>query len=533
MKTFHASMKHLSVLILPAIIILSVLVNCENDLKDEVFTTSEGIMMAEYFELHSDTFGEFYKVLEKTNSVSFLNAYGTYTCFAPTNEAFMTFYNEHGKSSIDDFNSAEDIDLLRQILRFHICADSISTGMFEEGGLPDTTMSGDYLITTFGEGGINDIMVNKEAKIIKRDISVVNGIIHGIDKVMNPVVLTVAEKIEQQGNFSIFAEALKQTGLYDSLNIRNIRVTVFAETDSAFAQEGITSYEDLFKEYSQTGEPYLNFDDSLYLWVAYHCMDQVLFLTDFSNLTYGNLTHSVLFTVVKGSEFLVNKTPVAIDISNNSARNGVFHALEGLLKFIPTPVAIYYDMLDKPELRALTDYFRKKTLAAIPGPELPDGVQGIHVESGITWKYGYQNKWYNQNDFFEYQFSAADNKLWFEFDTPALVKDASYKIWVCGKCVNGNRATADVYWDGNLVFRLDMGVEYSGTPEDYDTDGKKHYTTPVSPQSVGFLIGTFTITEEGPHKIKFVGVTDGYYTLDMIQFIPADENQYAEVFTRP
>jgi uncharacterized surface protein with fasciclin (FAS1) repeats len=405
--------------------------------------------------------------------------------------------------------------------------------MFIDGGLPDTTMSGDYLITSFGEGGINTIMINKEATIIKRDISVVNGIIHGIDKVLNPVILTVAEMLEQRGIFSIFTEALKKTGLYDSLDIRNFRVTVFAETDSALEEEGITDYEDLFREYSQTGEPYMNPIDSLYLWVAYHCMEQTMFLTDFGNFTYTNLTRSILFTIYKGTEFTINKTPVNIELSNNSAKNGVFHALNGMMKFIPTPVAVYYDIVDKPELRALTDYFRKKSLSAIPGPELPNGVAGINVAPGDTWKYGYQNKWYNQNDYFEYQFSAANNRLWFEFITPALVKDAEYKIWICGKCVNGNRGTGDVYWDGENVYRLDMSVEYSGNPEDYEADGRKHYTTPVSSQSVGFLIGSFTITDAGSHSIKIVGVKDGYFTLDMIQFIPADENQFAVVFTRP
>ncbi|MBN2518900.1 MAG: fasciclin domain-containing protein, partial [Bacteroidales bacterium] len=418
----------------------------------------------------------------------------------------------------------EDIEELRQIVRYHICPDSISSSEFTDGGLPDTTLSGDYLITSFDTGGISDIIVNNEAKIIQRDINVVNGIIHIIDKVLDPVLDMIAEMIEKDGKYTIFAEALKQTGLYDSLNIKTNSFTIFAETDSVFALNGITSFQELKEAYSQTGEPYLNPIDSLYLWVAYHCIDhKVLFLDDFDNTTYENLTHSALLTVTKTTDFLVNESLANIEMSNNTAKNGVMHSLNNLLTFIPVPVAVYFDIVDKPEIRALAQ-FRTTSISQIPGTDLPNGVAGIRVAPGDTWKYGYQNNWYNYNDYFEYSFDAANNRLWFEFDTPPLVKGGTYNIWICGKCQD-TRATADVYWDGEYVFRLDMSETFDGPDEDWETTGLKHYSTNMSPRNIGFNIGSFEITTEGPHKMKFVRVTDGPYTIEIIQFIPSDENQ--------
>lgn len=524
-------MKKFIVVMITSVVLATVYFGCEDELKDKTFLTTEGVLMGNYFKMKSDTFGEFYKILEKTNSVSFLNAYGKYTCFAPVNQAVTDFYHKNGKTSVNDFTTREDIDLLKQIVRYHLCPDSISTSMFTTGGLPDTTMSGDYLITTFEEGGINNIKVNNEAYIIKRDITVINGIIHGIDKVLNPIVYSLAEFIDNNPRYSIFAEALKQTGLYDTLNMKSFRYTVFAETDSVLSLNGIETFSDLFQHYSQTGEPYLNPVDSLYIWTAYHCIPQNLFLSDLQNITYDNLTHSLLITVNKGTEIVVNETPVNIALSNNTAKNGVLHSLNGIIEFIAIPVAVYWEFTDRPELRALTDFFRKKSIPLIPGPELPNGISGFNVAPGDTWKYGYQTG-HTFRDYFEYSFSAANNRLWFEFETPALVKGGTYKIWVCGKSVAGNRATADVYWDGELVSRMNMGVEGSGTDEEMEAKDKKYYSTPQSPQFIGYLIGTYTITTDGGHKLKFTMVTEGPYTIDMVHFIPENDNQTAVKFPR-
>jgi uncharacterized surface protein with fasciclin (FAS1) repeats len=55
--------------------------------------TSDDVLIGAYFEQNSNDFSIFYSVLKKSGTLSFLNAYGTYTCFAPTNEAFNNFFS--------------------------------------------------------------------------------------------------------------------------------------------------------------------------------------------------------------------------------------------------------------------------------------------------------------------------------------------------------------------------------------------------------------------------------------------------------
>src|SRR3972149_1495482 len=120
-------MKKLYLILLSTVGIILFYSGCEKNLDEQSFLTSEGVLMGECFKAHPDTFGEFYKILEKTQSVSFLNSYVVYTCFAPNNEAVQSFYEGNGKTSIDGFTSDDDLLKLRHLVRYHICPDSITS----------------------------------------------------------------------------------------------------------------------------------------------------------------------------------------------------------------------------------------------------------------------------------------------------------------------------------------------------------------------------------------------------------------------
>src|SRR4030042_2656618 len=171
MKAFRFNIK-ITLLLLTVVVLITVSVmnSCEDPDKDKLFKTAEGITIGEYIDEHPDTLLEFNKVLAKVQRGSFLKAYGQFTCFIPSNEGFQKFYAAKGKSSIDDFTTSEDSILLKDVIAYHICPDSIGTSDFTEGRLPDTTMSGDYLTTSFNEGGLSNIMADNKARKIKRDI---------------------------------------------------------------------------------------------------------------------------------------------------------------------------------------------------------------------------------------------------------------------------------------------------------------------------------------------------------------------------
>ena len=52
-----------------------------------VVNTTDAVNMSSYFKKHPETFSELSKILDITGTADFLNAYGTYTIFAPTNDA--------------------------------------------------------------------------------------------------------------------------------------------------------------------------------------------------------------------------------------------------------------------------------------------------------------------------------------------------------------------------------------------------------------------------------------------------------------
>ena len=82
--------------------LLGVLVaGCVEDIGDS-YTTFKGDMIYSYLEKKPETYSEFVALIDKAGLKGMLSAYGTYTCLAPTNEAFKKYYSTFGpKFNID------------------------------------------------------------------------------------------------------------------------------------------------------------------------------------------------------------------------------------------------------------------------------------------------------------------------------------------------------------------------------------------------------------------------------------------------
>jgi uncharacterized surface protein with fasciclin (FAS1) repeats len=112
--------------------------------KPDVIGTFSTEMMGEYVANRTEDFSEFKKLLEVTEVMGLLNAYGEYTLFAPTNEAMYAFYADQGKSSLDDFST----DTLKKIAYDHIIKGYIvKTENFVDGLMPFLTMSDRFIAT--------------------------------------------------------------------------------------------------------------------------------------------------------------------------------------------------------------------------------------------------------------------------------------------------------------------------------------------------------------------------------------------------
>ena len=118
-----------------------------------------------------------------------LRTEGSFTLFAPTDEAFATLPKGALKNLLKPANKPE----LRSILTFHVVPQSLTAS--EVGGRTDVkTLHGSKLGVTAADGTVT-LTGESEATITKTDLEASNGVIHVIDAVLLPPVKTAANGV--------------------------------------------------------------------------------------------------------------------------------------------------------------------------------------------------------------------------------------------------------------------------------------------------------------------------------------------------
>ena len=111
------------------------------------------------------------------------------------------FYAEQGVTSFLDFPQ----EFIEDLTRNHMVTSAMYSGDFGLGAIRDLNGLNDYLVTEF-EG--SDIIVNKYSKIVDRDIPAANGVVHVVDRVIEPVTVSVYELVAEDPSYSLFAAGL-------------------------------------------------------------------------------------------------------------------------------------------------------------------------------------------------------------------------------------------------------------------------------------------------------------------------------------
>ncbi|MFN2396737.1 MAG: fasciclin domain-containing protein, partial [Bacteroidales bacterium] len=140
-------------------------------------------VISEYVD-SKEEFSEFSKILESTGLSSLLAVRGPFTLFLPSDEQMTAYYAKKGVKSYTEFSET----FLKDLALNHIIGSQIQSGDIGLGAIRDVNALGDYIVTEF-QGA--DIFLNKESKIIKRDILASNGVVHHIDKVIEPITKSV------------------------------------------------------------------------------------------------------------------------------------------------------------------------------------------------------------------------------------------------------------------------------------------------------------------------------------------------------
>ncbi len=512
-----------------------VVISC--DPYEITYETTSDQLMGDYLESEEDC-SIFYELAEMTGNSSFIKAYGTYTAFVPTDSAFEQYFEEQGVSSLSDFTDDE----LEDLFEYHMISDTIRTSDFTDGKLNTASMNGRYITSGATLEGTTTYYTlnNKEALITDADVELGNGILHKIDNVLDPPTKSVAERIVENSDYSIFSAALEATGLYDTLNVADNWYTVFVENDSVYNANDITSYQDLYDTYCNTGDP-TNIEDSLYLYMAYHCIEGCDYMSDLiQESAIETLASEEVITVTDASDsIIINQTTIAgttypganiiEDSSDNICYNGVFHELNGNIYIrILSATAVYWDPTEQEEIESLSCYKASTiTDTYFSSDDLEDITFG-----GTNTSIGYCANGYCVNGDILSIYLRTAVIPYIEFTTPVLIK-GTYKLWVAYRYHSyGN--TLQTTWNGEELTKLfDIGTAgqtCSSIDEDeYYALGYKWYSEDdmSSSRTCCVYVGKVEVTSTGTQTLRFDALTNqrGYFWLDMIEFIPEDDDQ--------
>ncbi len=505
---------------------------------DIIYETTSDQLIGEYLETDT-TCSMFWELAELSGNSSFIKAYGAYTCFAPTDSAFNQYLQEQGKTSLSDFSDEE----LEDLFEYHMISDTIRTSDFTDGKMNAASMNGRYVTSGATlDGTTAYYRLNKEALIVEANVDLGNGILHKLDNVLDPPSQTVGELIEINSDYSIFAKALKATGIYDVINNEDSWYTVFVESDSVYATDSVQiySYDDLYDKYCNTGDP-SDPSDSLYLYMAYHVLESCSYMADLiqESAVETYAPEEVITILDQSDSIIINQTTIAgttypganviEDKSDNICLNGVFHELDDDIYIrVLSPTAVYWDPTTQPEMEALTGIYK----SSITGTYFDTDALSEVDFGGTNTTVGYDpNSECIDGDMFSVYLRTAVIP-WVEFQTPVLIK-GTYKLWIAFRCApSGN--TLQTTWNGETLTKLfdvnTYGQIFSSIDEDeYYALGYKWYSehSMTSNKVVCVYLGKVEVTSTGQQTLRFDALTNtrGYLWLDQIQFVPEDEDQ--------
>jgi transforming growth factor-beta-induced protein len=250
-----------------------------------------------------------------------LSGDGSFTVFAPTNEAFQALLDSNA-----DWNSVEDIpvETLQAVLLFHVLSAEVrSTDLSDtyvntlSTGPNDEALSLQVEVT-------GDIEFNGDAKPVVVDVEASNGVVHVIDKVMLPPnVVTLA--LNNAGFTSLVA------ALTDSRHTTNFvevlsgdgPFTVFAPTNDAFQ-----ALLDSNADWNSLEDIDISVLEAVLL---YHVVGANVQSDELSNGDVPTLGGTITIDLTNGAQIKTSTQTVNIILTDVQGWNGVVHAIDTVL----------------------------------------------------------------------------------------------------------------------------------------------------------------------------------------------------------
>ena len=300
------------------------LLACREEIDKSNRYTFTGETVADFMLNRSEKYSHMITLMKRAKLLSLLNTYGQYTLFLPDNAAVEKFVAEQDSiywvskdtekpvwtGVTSPFIEELSDSMANVIARNHVVEAMYRTAEMSEGALGIRNFNMRLLgINYIVKGERFYIMLNNGSAIIDGDNQVENGIIHLVDKVVDPSSKNIPELISSTQFFKIFTAALTLTGFADSLRkdidenydytrytvqhfliseseyyapqTRYYKYTGFIEPDEVFNDYGINNINDLIafaEKWYGTEEKgnYKNPKNALFKFVAYHFVEREL-----------------------------------------------------------------------------------------------------------------------------------------------------------------------------------------------------------------------------------------------------------------
>jgi transforming growth factor-beta-induced protein len=248
--------------------------------------------------------------LIKADLAGTLAGSGTFTVFAPTNDAFNALFTELGVSGLSDLSA----ETLKPILLYHVMGEEKTSGMLSAGYYASMSPAQGSYVSLYVQTDMG-VKLNNRSMVTSADIDADNGVIHVIDKVLLPP--TVVDIAAANSSFSTLVDAVVAENLATTLSATDASYTVFAPTNAAFAALG-TLPSDL--------TPIL----------LYHVLGDAVFSTDISSSIVNTLNSTDPELVIEVTDNGVMLNGVANVVSTDIVGvNGVIHVIDAVI----TPIA--------------------------------------------------------------------------------------------------------------------------------------------------------------------------------------------------
>ncbi len=277
--------------------------------------------------------------------VEALSGEGPFTVFAPTNHAFVELLEVLGDDyhSLVDFDTQEEINLLIDILKYHVVAGAAAFSTDLMDGQQIETLQGEKVTIGIDSGVYIEDATDDDADVDIADIAASNGVVHIIDKVLLPQsavdfvaqlqLKTIVEIAVETDDLSLLVDALVQAdaGLVEALGGEG-PFTVFAPTNHAFVE----LLEELGDEYHSLADFDTAEEKALLVDIlTYHVISgTAAFSTDLMDGQQIETLQGEKVTIdIDDGVYIEDATDddAEVDIADIAASNGVVHVIDKVL----------------------------------------------------------------------------------------------------------------------------------------------------------------------------------------------------------